>query len=538
MARSRGCASISIVPGIMSRSQQKGGPCLRQPQKVEMAIGGKFTGCHRDSTGPKNRKANSDRSTPVTRSTWTSTVPQRSLATRDASSWSNKARIGTAIPSSTCSAQVRHVSAPSPTRCKSAQLDHVTCTSRCDTALHAYGSSVEVCEPRAPPTKERISDRAQNQPGATSDDTKGSRFWCNHIDCSRSFSRESDLSRHVRSKHDGIVFECPHSGCVVRRNRKDKLNRHIRQAHQNNNIGGPTFTHVVQSVPKAKKAASDESRDGKEIGLTTRQTDLPPHVQTPETLAYDTTSSLVARISLLNAQGAAAEQPQPSLAIFDMRAAAAPLRNLEMLPGGSKAQDCVHGSIRRSLSLPNKVNSQAKPLIGQCSRVRAALVQFQDAAELSSEGLITRPVSTPPSLVVSQPHHSIPQSGVHTRVSNLRHGIRPDFRGLTTPTLLELDSSSQDGDNGITSATGQRSSTSWADVVRNASKATASSINARSDTSIGDLDAPGRTKTKRRKLNKEGYKEFFICIGCNRGQQDDQFPECETTLKEYFSQLE
>jgi len=61
--------------------------------------------------------------------------------------------------------------------------------------------------------------------------------WCINANCNVAFARESDLKRHIRSKHsEDRSYRCPIDTCDRSINgfaRKDKLNEHTRKEHAN-----------------------------------------------------------------------------------------------------------------------------------------------------------------------------------------------------------------------------------------------------------------------------------------------------------------
>ena len=65
---------------------------------------------------------------------------------------------------------------------------------------------------------------------------RNSRYVCLEANCGHTFSRPSDLNRHMKSRHCLPTFNCPVDGCVRKGgrgfHRKDKLRHHLRQKHR------------------------------------------------------------------------------------------------------------------------------------------------------------------------------------------------------------------------------------------------------------------------------------------------------------------
>ena len=65
---------------------------------------------------------------------------------------------------------------------------------------------------------------------------RSSRYVCLEANCDRTFSRPSDLARHLKSRHCPPTFNCPVDDCDRKGSRgfprKDKLGDHLRQKHR------------------------------------------------------------------------------------------------------------------------------------------------------------------------------------------------------------------------------------------------------------------------------------------------------------------
>ena len=65
---------------------------------------------------------------------------------------------------------------------------------------------------------------------------RSSRYVCLEANCDRTFSRPSDLDRHLKSRHYLPTFNCPVDDCDRKGRRgfprKDKLRDHLRQKHR------------------------------------------------------------------------------------------------------------------------------------------------------------------------------------------------------------------------------------------------------------------------------------------------------------------
>ncbi|XP_054153508.1 transcription factor IIIA-like [Oppia nitens] len=68
----------------------------------------------------------------------------------------------------------------------------------------------------------------------------GQKFICNHENCGKSYSNESNLRTHIRSKHSNQLFNCTHEDCDKTFLHKKSLTQHME-------------THLKGSIKKVKK---------------------------------------------------------------------------------------------------------------------------------------------------------------------------------------------------------------------------------------------------------------------------------------------
>jgi len=75
------------------------------------------------------------------------------------------------------------------------------------------------------------------------------KYWCSDASCSMTFARNSDLKRHIRTKHSvDRIYLCPLTTCSRNSNgftRKDKLDEHTRKEHSNVRC---TFNHCGAQI--------------------------------------------------------------------------------------------------------------------------------------------------------------------------------------------------------------------------------------------------------------------------------------------------
>jgi hypothetical protein len=513
---------------------------MRQLQKVDRTAGGKTASPHIDSSGPRGKRARNNRTTPIPRSQRASGDLQASSKASDISPWT-RARNSAIRLSSSCSSPVRRPQTANETACTCSQINGCVCGGCVPTPSTSERPGRKATKNQIHLGRNGDHSEISSRQSTTPVDTAAPRFYCYEPDCSVSCSRESDLSRHQKSKHGDITFECSYPGCQFRHSRRDKVLKHTREVHANRSIACPAIVYNFSSAAEGANTLQDASRDqvnaSKRPGLGVSQAN-------PRTRGHQKkgqTASTTTRFDLLDAEIAAPDQSKPSGKVDDGQDAVArarPLRTPAYHLSDPKSRCFV---VQRSRSLPrNSVSDLNQPTSKQTS-VRITVGQLGYAAKRRDGGPLGRPVSTPPKLPAFAPEHSNSSVTVQPIASTHRDTAQPHASSSNPSSLHRLGSSLHDvGDSGRNPAPPQHTGSSWADVVRNSSNPTPlSSTVLPNDTENNDGASGGRIKVKRRKLNEEGHQEFFVCIGHHRGRSDlYRTPECETTLKKYFSQLE
>ena len=250
-------------------------------------------------------------------------------------------------------------------------------------------------------------------------------------------------------------------------------------------------------------------------------------------------ASAATRYKLLDAEMVALDQSKATVSAGVEVEAAAHAGSTDAPASRHSSPTSRHFANRRSRSVPNSTISELRPYTTQQASIRTAVGIFESGAEKTSGEPLVRPVSTPPTFSPFPSEHLTSSIKTHPNASTREHTSQSQARSSGPRSSDGLESSPRDGDNG-SSAPSQHHRASWADVVRNASNTNTSSATVPlNDPGNKKDEANARIKGKRRKLNDEGHEELFVCIGHHRERSDlDTTTECETTLKEYFSQLE
>lgn len=498
---------------------------MRRMQRFDKTDNGKAIGPHRGSGVPKSKRVSDSRIPPLPKTNLLASDAQTRLKAADTSSW-DWARSNAATPSSSCSSQVRTSGVARSTTCPHSRAIEGDCGQCHRAPLSIERIREDLERDRVLSGRSFISRESSFREVASSDGTVKSRFYCAEPGCLKSCARESDMARHRRSKHGGTTFECSFPGCQFRNPRKDRLIKHAREKHPLKLIECPAIAYVSSTNGEANGARRSKSRDqvNPEAGRESSA-----RVQNFDQSRSGFGRLIVSGFKLLDGETTAPDEHRPSQGIDEQRNSAAHSRSRRNASNNGRA------SKMRSRSLPKSVVLEPSPCTIQQSKIREAIGRLECAAVNHYANHSTRPVSTPPS--VSKPSKS--SKDRQTDFDIRKHRFPPDTVGLASAPSLTLDIPAQDGDNGRPSATSQLNGASWADVVRNTSS-TKTSVGPSINDGARDNDGlAGRSKGKRRKLNGDGYEEFFVCIGHHRGRPGrDATNECEGTLKDYFSQLE
>ena len=524
----------------MSRSQQRRSLDLRQSQNVDRLAGGKTIGPRADSCAPKGKRVLSNKPSAVPRGQRVSDGSQTSSKASDLSPW-RRAQSNAVRVSSACSSPVRPPLAAETTACTCSQINECVCDGYVPAKPAWEPSGRNVTKNHIRAAKNLDHSEFSSRQSTTPNDTVELRYYCDEAKCLVSCSRQGDLARHKTTRHGNTTYECSFSGCEFRYKRKDKLIKHTRDAHVSKSIECPPITYR-SFVPVQAKWTLFTARDQVNSSLTGS------HVRPrSEVKVFGPSSNGIKQLTsigfrLLDAETAVPDERNPGLVINSDQDPVTQARYPEASASHLRTSSVHHVAIRRSRSLPKKGILEPRPVALEQASIRVHIGNLENAVEKAYEGLSERSTSTPPKLPPGRPNHSISSAGTQPSGPggyNRSHTTKPHALSSVRFSSLALDGVPQEGDGSRSPAPPQRSTASWADVVRNASSAENTCSSQRQDDDEHQNDASGRNKGKRRRLNADGHVESFVCIGHHRGHpEEDLTIECETTLKEYFSQLE
>ncbi|RMZ34990.1 hypothetical protein D0859_00828 [Hortaea werneckii] len=136
-----------------------------------------------------------------------------------------------------------------------ASVGHGTCNNSLDQShvdvdsLHTYPSH-QLFAPTAPKPKERLDRLPTSAPTSASRRKRSPRHFCDAVDCGKSFSRSSDLRRHIKTIHDTASehYHCKAVGCYHQNRRLDKIREHCSKKH------GQSGDYYTQDDEVAKTA--------------------------------------------------------------------------------------------------------------------------------------------------------------------------------------------------------------------------------------------------------------------------------------------
>jgi ankyrin repeat protein len=93
-------------------------------------------------------------------------------------------------------------------------------------------------------------------------------YECNN--CGRGFALRLDLARHVKARHRvGLSrHECPVQHCTFTATREDNLNRHLRKKHECEQVSAKSGTIEETVLPAQSKTGSDSDADSLQVPTT------------------------------------------------------------------------------------------------------------------------------------------------------------------------------------------------------------------------------------------------------------------------------
>lgn len=360
------------------------------------------------------------------------------------------------------------------------------------------------------------------------------RQYCSRTDCSVSFSRKSDLQRHLRTVHHeqgDIGFTCFVPGCEMRHARRDKVLLHIRRVHPcartQELMDATTIYSPVPSKTISKGADEDSRAASWSVEKWVKKS---ANIQTTTCPNEEDTAVHVANAHAFYPEPAVPHQVQAFVGSND---------DLDV-----STNDAITTIPKdHDFTLPGSGNHRqetADPVIHRPTPRTTLKASTERAFQHTGDRSLIRAASTPPSLIRTCQRNSIPARGIECDLLHPLHAHNTSSRRPSSAPPSNDDSPPVDGDRAPSSSRsggpkGKRASGNPPALSGNYKHVSRDNENNEENNQHPD----DRSQGKRRKVDTPSNQLFLVCIGHHRNDHTlDRFPQCKTTRRDYISQLE